>query len=245
MDSQDSSQDSKTQLDRAKGAQKRKRANSQLEGDFDVRVSENATKDNNGRPAPQIPAQPSNSTSNGIGGKRRSETRLRVPKRIGPRPVKRQRDKFWDTDSTPGHRAVIQKRFLNAIRRYDQLNKYKLLYEYAPIAENEIRLLYINLGSRADDVRVSIQTIADDDLGPFPLQEYEALSYHWGPGPADRPIFLQQGSESEPMPRMSIEELSSLQKWVPDSRKGQRVYVRPNLDKALRYLRKLDETVIL
>jgi hypothetical protein len=192
------------------------------------------------------PVQPNGGASNGVVGRRPDVgPRLRVPKRIGPKPVIRQKTTFWDATSIPAHKAIIKKRFLNAVARYDQLNKYKLLYEYSPIADSEMRLLYIRPGSRHDDLRVSIETIADAELGPYPLQEYEALSYHWGPGPADKPVFLVRGSESVQQPKVSFDELYRLQKYVPDSSKGQRFYVRPNLDKALRYLRKPDETVIL
>ena len=251
MGSDDGTQDSQTQVERTHGAQKRRRADSRLDGDLSDQGSENMTQDSNGRndrTAPQFPAQHySSSTNNLVHGRRLSSrvNRLRVPRRNGPRPVKRQRTTYWDAASPINHREVIKERFVNAIRRADQLSKYKLLYEYAAIAEDEIRLLYINPGSKNDDLRVLIEAIPDNEVGPHPLQEYEALSYHWGPGPADKPVFHEQGSESEPMPKMSIEELSNLQKWVPDSGKGQRVYVRPNLDKALRYLRKPDEIVIL
>ena len=123
------------------------------------------------------------------------------------------------------------------------MERYGLLYEYVPIKPTEIRLLYIQPAKNLDtDLFVSIQTIADTDVGPGALQEYEALSYHWGSGPAIKPVYLEG---QELLPKTNFNDLAVLKMIVPDCRKGKRFYVRSNLDKALRHLRDHTETVIL
>lgn len=140
-------------------------------------------------------------------------------------------------------RSEIRKTFLKVAERWEQLERFKLIYQYTPIRTTEIRLVYINPAPKFDnDLFVSIKAIGDADVGPEPLQEYEALSYHWGPGPADRPVFM---AEPEKIPKIDIGDLLKLKLFVPDYLKGPRLYVRPNLDKALRYLRRKTETVIL
>jgi hypothetical protein len=169
---------------------------------------------------------------------------MKVLRRSRPTAVEAKRIEFWDKTSPKAMtRAEIRKRLFNAADRWEQLEKYKLLYKFSAIKDTEIRLLYINPATRREnDLFVSIKTIADHDVGPDPLQEYEALSYHWGPGPADKPVYL---SDPELLPKIDIAGLVQLKKSVPDYPKGQRLYVRPNLDKALRYLRHTTETVIL
>jgi hypothetical protein len=86
------------------------------------------------------------------------------------------------------------------------------------------------------DLCVEIVTYSDDETGPGEDQQpYEALSYHWGPGPADKPVYI---IEQEPMTfKLDMRKIAWLKTFVSDYDKGRRFYIRPNLDKALRYLR--------
>lgn len=171
-------------------------------------------------------------------------TPKRVRRRNQVKPVKVERETYWDKKSSQHMtQEEIKKTFIRAAKRAGQLAEYKLLYKYEEIKPTEIRLLYINPAQKREmDLIVSMRTVADNDVGPYPLQEYEALSYYWGPGPADNPVYI---SDQEPLPKIKISELAQLKVLVPDYNKGRRLYVRPRLDKALRYLRHETETVIL
>ncbi|KAJ4362260.1 hypothetical protein N0V83_010353 [Neocucurbitaria cava] len=196
------------------------------------------------------------------GHKRKAtETAAPLPRKVLKRNqrgrVERETVQFWDKHSpqimTP---EEVKRKFFHAAKRASQLKQFKLLYEYERIHSHEVRLLFINPAKRRDmDLFVSIQKFEDSDVGADPKQEYEdsdvgadpkqeyeALSYHWGPGPADKPVFL---SSREVLPKVPISDLAQLRVLVPDYDKGQRFYVRPNLDKALRYLRHTTEIVIL
>ena len=135
--------------------------------------------------------------------------RTKIPRRNQVKPIKPERERFWDTYCpSPMLKEEIRRNFIHAAKRSSELKRYKLLYEYEKIRSTEIRLLHINPAKdREMDLFVSLGTIADTEVGQDPLQEYEALSYHWGPGPADRPVYLF-GSKS--LPRFSISALAQL-----------------------------------
>ncbi|KAI8943629.1 hypothetical protein NX059_001614 [Plenodomus lindquistii] len=149
---------------------------------------------------------------------------------------------FWDKHPSRGalNQGRAYRNFLRSARRAKHLAKYRLLYEYSPITSQEVRLLFINPARRRDqDLHVGIKTYDDSMLGKD--QEYEALSYHWGGGPTDKPVFLFPDS-SLPIP---VDYQPVVGAVVPDYEKGCRLYVQRNLDKALRYLRHETEVVVL
>lgn len=139
-------------------------------------------------------------------------------------------------DSGTGSQAA--KQFLGL------LDEHGLLYKYTPISSTEIRLLFVNPARRyEDDIFVEIVALDEHEAGLAASQQaYEALSYHWGPGPADKPVYIY-GEESNT--RVENADRFSLSKIVPDHAKGLRAYVRPNLDKALRSLRNKTEVIVL
>lgn len=192
--------------------------------------------------------------------KRKSSARDALPRKVLKRnqakPVERKVVQFWDKDQRPPMTPdEVKRNFLHALRRANLLRDYDLLYKYALIQPDEIRLLFINPAPSYDkELFVFMETFKDSETGSG-RQEYEALSYHWGPGPADKPVYLYN---HEPRPKITFRELVesqsrsdekkekfSLSQVLPDYTKGGRFYVRPNLDKALRYLRHKTETVIL
>ncbi|KAF2187575.1 hypothetical protein K469DRAFT_737786 [Zopfia rhizophila CBS 207.26] len=131
---------------------------------------------------------------------------------------------------------------VRAIQRHDQLTKHKLLYQYDRIEPTEMRLLFLKPAVNRDmNLVMSIETFKDKEVGAKDgQQEFEALSYFWGPGPADKPVFLEG-----PPPKVDFGDMAALSVHVPDFKSGTRFYVRPNLDKALRYLRHKSQTVVL
>ncbi|KAK8017905.1 hypothetical protein PG991_007095 [Apiospora marii] len=141
-------------------------------------------------------------------------------------------------------REEVKKMFLKGAQRYNTLNRHGLLYEYTPIQHNQMRLLYINpAGNYKDDLHVTMRTHMDEDVGPQPSQQaYEALSYHWGPGPADRPIYF---AAPQKVPKLDFLDAVQLMENVDDAIKGTRFYIRPNLDKALRSLRDKTHVTVL
>ncbi|KAI0533968.1 heterokaryon incompatibility protein-domain-containing protein [Xylaria digitata] len=172
-------------------------------------------------------------------------SRVDVPRRQKRTAVGPDRLTFWDQPiSDKKTREEVAKRFLGATARWKLLEKYDLLYKYDPIKPTEIRLLYLNPAQRyEDDIFVELVTVADDNAGPAPHQQpYEALSYHWGPGPADKPVYIYGLWKNT---KIHMVDFLPLCRIVPDYTKGQRLYVRPNLDKALRSLRHKTDVVVL
>lgn len=170
----------------------------------------------------------------------------RLPRKVRKRneiqPVYRQQAGFWDAQP-PRPSTKTKTNILHAIKRANSLQEFRLLYEYHRIDDDEMRLLFIHPAKKHEaDLIVEMDVFKDCDTGQGLEQEFEALSYHWGPGPADKPVYLLCQEE---LPRVPISSIAQLRLLVPDYDKGQRFYVRPNLDKALRYLRDKDDMVIL
>lgn len=163
---------------------------------------------------------------------------------VGP-----EKSKFWDQRSgDPKTREEVIKRFRSAMDRWHILEKYDLIYKYKSISPNQVRLLYIYPAARHENnIIVSLETLSDEQLGSAEHQQpYEALSYHWGPGPADKPIYFSGLNSTA---QINVKDLVTLQiqisRIAPDYEQGKRFYVRPNLDKALRYLRHKKKMVVL
>lgn len=76
---------------------------------------------------------------------------MKVLKRSRPTAIKIKKLEFWDKPSpTAMTRAEVRNKFWNAAGRWEQLEKYKLLYKYSTIKEREVRLLYINPAPRRE-----------------------------------------------------------------------------------------------
>ncbi|KAK8115916.1 hypothetical protein PG984_012418 [Apiospora sp. TS-2023a] len=149
------------------------------------------------------------------------------------------------SSSESARKDEVKKKFLRGAQRYSILRRTKLLYEYTPIQDNQIRLLYLHPAtSYESDIYVSLRTHMDDEVGPEqPQQAYDALSYHWGSGPANAPIYLADKTMTN---KLAHDDTLALAKHVHDkNHAGVRLYVRSNLDKALRYLRDKSDTMVL
>lgn len=154
---------------------------------------------------------------------------FKVPKRTGLTPVVRIQKGFRGTGPpSPVVQLTPRERLLRGIRAA-RLQ----LYKHSPITENQIRLLMVNPGETPDDIFVSLKTIAISDLKQS--YEYEALSYHWGDGDAKYPIYVRDVFEAGKVKTMDEVVLLGMK----------RLYVKPNLYKALKALRRNDVEVIL
>lgn len=174
-----------------------------------------------------------------------SSGHLRVPERSQPTPIIPEKNRFWDAARTRNEaKSAMGKRLLRAIRKYEQMEKYNLHYRYTEMdAKEEIRLGFIEPAiARDEPLTIMIKTYWDNDTGRHPKQEYKALPYHWGPGLRVCPVFLKDSDLKAPRSMMDIEILKAA---VPDFRLGERIYVKPDLDKALRHLRHIKEIVIM
>jgi hypothetical protein len=153
---------------------------------------------------------------------------FKVPKRKGPTPVVRTQKGFRIGPPSPVIQLTPRERLLRGIR-----TARLQLYKHSPIAENHIRLLMVNPGEAPDDIFVSLKTVSLNELRR--VYEYEAVSYHWGSGDATYPIYVRDVFEAGKVKTMDEVVLLGMK----------RLYVKPNLYKALQALRRSDVEVIL
>jgi hypothetical protein len=152
---------------------------------------------------------------------------FKVPKRTGPTPVIRTHYGFRTGPPSPVLLRSTLERILAAVRAR------QWMYNYSPITEDQIRLLRVIAGEPQDDVSVVLETVAFKDLGRS--YEYEALSYHWGSGEAEYPVYVRD-----------VKSPASVKKFNEAVRLAmKRVFVKPNLYKALRNLRQKDNDISL
>ncbi|KAI1109288.1 heterokaryon incompatibility protein-domain-containing protein [Nemania sp. NC0429] len=186
-----------------------------------------------------------NSQASSSGSMAVKRPRIEITSRSNPTSVKSTKLTNWDR---PGaHRntgAKVTGRFVSALRKWRLLEENNLLFKYEAIGPTELRLLTLQPAPQhEDDIHVSLDVYPDDETGSEEFQQaYEALSYHWGPGPAVQPVYVDN---QKPGGKVEFADLPSLHSHVPDLDKGPRFYVRSNLDKALRYLRYKDRKVVL
>lgn len=203
-----------------------------------------------------------NDTSNGnsqpdVSNQKKARPRVPLQPRGAPKSVKPKKIGMWDVRSQPKQiPEEVKKNWIRSAKRGRQLKDNNLLYTYDRIKPTEMRLLFISPAKKRDmDLFVSLETYPDNEVGSeleaysdnevgsgLDRQPYEALSYHWGPSPATKPVYI---AASDALPKISISDLAVLKYWVPDFSKGKRFYVRDNLDKALRHLRHPTSTVVL
>jgi hypothetical protein len=160
----------------------------------------------------------------------RPQPRWKAAKRKQPTPVVRVQSGFRKGPQSPITRSSLRERLLRAAQKL----KFQL-YTHSPIKENETRLLRISHKDIKDELQVKLQTVPFDQLGRGQLYEYEALSYHWGDGEAGYPIFLRDEFTEGSITTFSDAAILATK----------RLYVKPNLYKALKHLRRPDEDVIL
>lgn len=157
----------------------------------------------------------------------RPKPQFKVPKRAAPIPIERFRHRFRSDPTSPISLSSTREKILHAAR----LAQLKL-YKYSPIGEDQIRLLRIAPGDVGDEICVTLQTVDVKDLKD--ILEYEALSYHWGEGEAEHPVWVKDQFTG------SIQHFDDVVRL-----KMQRLYIKPNLYKALKSLRQKEHEVML
>jgi hypothetical protein len=153
---------------------------------------------------------------------------LKVPKRKGPKPVVRTSHSFRTGPLSPVISLSPRERLIRGVRRAGLQ-----LYKHSALTENDIRLLIVNRGEPLDDIVVSLKTVSTEKLRRS--YEYEALSYHWGEGEAIHPIYVRDSLPTDAIKSMDEAVLLGMK----------RIYVKPNLYKALRSLRLKDGEIVL
>jgi hypothetical protein len=153
---------------------------------------------------------------------------LKVPKRTAPTPVVRTQYGFRTGPPSPMlSRVSIIEKFLAVAKAR------KWMYNYSNITEDQIRILRVVRGEPQDIVSVSMETVSFKDLGS--IYEYEALSYHWGSGEAEYPVYIRDVTTPGSVTKFDEAVLLAMK----------RIYVRPNLYKALQNLRRDDRDIPL
>jgi hypothetical protein len=153
---------------------------------------------------------------------------FKVPKRSAPSGVLRTQHGFRPGPSSPVTRLTTIEKILAAARAR------QWEYHYSPITENHVRLLRVNRGKTQDSITVSMKTVAFKDLGS--LYEYEALSYYWGSGKAEYPVYVRDVQ----LPNSETVKFNEAVRLAM-----KRLYVRPNLYKAIQNLRREDGDIVL
>jgi hypothetical protein len=124
-------------------------------------------------------------------------------------------------------RGIPQFKNVHGSRWASTLGKLGAVYNYTRIPSDKVRLLLLKPGTFEDDIYVSLITV-DDDLVGSEQYPYCALSYHWGEGPLDNIVFVQDDASSR--------TLSTLEDVV-DAKRPRKLTIKPNLAEALRHLR--------
>lgn len=163
----------------------------------------------------------------------------RVPDRARPNLPRRPSES--GPGRTPEARGLtVAERLRRAVSK-DQLD----IYKYKPISEDTARLLIVHPRSNVQsDIYVTLKEVPFSLLGTDMPYAYEALSYHWGAGDAERPIYAKDdrtltANSANPGPVSS-----DLREFVTLLRNKQ-IWVKPNLYRALQHLRDNDHDVTL
>ncbi|KAJ4992409.1 hypothetical protein SVAN01_02118 [Stagonosporopsis vannaccii] len=105
------------------------------------------------------------------------------------------------------------------------------LYGYTRILDRQVRLLLIKPGAPDEELNVTLLTIDDEQLGGK-QHPYQALSYHWGDGAADKPIIVQDDPFAE-----GVKHMNDLVKGMLSGKKEKKLFIRLNLYDALKHMR--------
>ncbi|OCL09117.1 hypothetical protein AOQ84DRAFT_431442 [Glonium stellatum] len=123
---------------------------------------------------------------------------------------------------------TVEERILQAAK------KSKLL-SYDKLKEGEVRILIIHPAEDPKaEILVALETLSFEDLSES--YEFEALSYHRGDDDATHPIFIQEDGIPQPKSLYNVHDILA---------NCRRLYVKPNLHKALRHFRRKDMPIAL
>jgi hypothetical protein len=114
-------------------------------------------------------------------------------------------------------------------------------YRYRRIKKDQVRLLVIKPGAPTDPLNATLLTLNDSQLESDEYS-FAALSYNWGDGDADVSMVIQDTIQSQ-----SIKSLSELADGAMTQAglHAKKMFIRPNLDEALKQLRRASESSFL
>jgi Heterokaryon incompatibility protein (HET) len=110
-------------------------------------------------------------------------------------------------------------------------------FRYEPIGIEQIRLLYLHPGYRADTIICDLKPVAITDLENHP---YEALSYCWGVGEANKEIYIKA---PEPQVTAQGRRPPQIHRIIRTVMSQKKFFVTENLEMALRRLRDENRTL--
>ena len=132
----------------------------------------------------------------------------------------------------PTESSSLQKKNIWSSLAETQLPKLKSDYEYKELGENQIRILRLHAAeSPTDTIECSLEAYDIDDLSN---QKYDALSYTWGTEEPIQKILLrvpQEAAAGTGKPHIRSVALVIIKR---------RIFIRPNLEDALRQFRDTD-----
>ena len=137
--------------------------------------------------------------------------------------------------------SEVQKRSSGKQNFWSQLSNAQLPrsnYDYSPLRGNQIRLLRLHAAESSTDTIVCSLDVFDFDQLEGPT--HDALSYTWGNDEATQKISIQI-----PVPSLPTDAKSRWQaakQHTQEQRDKRRLYIRPNLEDALRQFRDTDSS---
>jgi len=118
------------------------------------------------------------------------------------------------------------------------LTKSKFRYEYNQLPPGHIRILILQKGEPEEDLKAKLVSMP---LKGKPPPQFDALSYVWGPPPDSHRIYIEDKT-------VRFRNLKGQSKWrhaINARMGGARMYVRSNLNNALKKLRMSDKDIPL
>ena len=167
--------------------------------------------------------------------------KLHLPIKIQPTPEERERAELWNAPQSPvsGRDPSLRERLLNAARM-EKLN----MYAHEDLHEGQIRLLILKPAQdEKADISIELKRLTFEEVQE--CYEFAALSYHWGIGEADKPVFVESGSTPNNEKETRSAHVADVVLQTMRTMRKKRIYVKPNLYKALRCLRQKDTDIAL
>lgn len=152
---------------------------------------------------------------------------------VRPLPIFHQRN-----DASKAANISLGNDLLSAASRYKRNQ-----VDYDDLEIGMTRLLILKRRQpEDDDIYVDMIQVPFADLGKKP-HRFEALSYHWGEGEAEKPIFFGTELNHHRKAHAPLKKVPEVVDAVTKLLRIKQVFVKPNLYQALRHLRKSDEDI--
>ena len=114
------------------------------------------------------------------------------------------------------------------------------MYTYEDLQEGQIRLLILKPAQdEKADICIELKSHTFEEIQEN--YEFAALSYHWGDGAPEKPVFVRDPHREH----MADVVLRTMYNSMYDDNTGKRLYVKPNLYKAWRCLRQKKDDIAL